>query len=980
MSFRGRFRRQQQQQQQPASLANNNNSKKRDSISRFLTISPRSSSTLASSPLAPFDACIEACDALAASSSIITSRQQNQIKAVRREEEQQQDGEEAGSTNINNTDNDGTINHQQNEMQQSNQKRPSSGGKQVLSDCSVLVSPDGALLFTSQTKGIDLCITTPTATDNSSNSNNNNHNDDNNKYPWTNISTENRDGVILEEEYESAVICGNDIHPSGDYDANGFTARGWDCDAATMALRSSYEVLKMMEQFVEELALCRKEEAARVLSACSSLGMCRERLLMQNTSSNYGGTQRRRGNTINNNINNKPNRVGPLLSSGTDLGTNISVALETMEEYFSTLAEADSQHWRNVCLEATSTTTTTTTTTTRNDDMSSTSDSNNTNTTAATSSFRGMLPKIRDAANKAKLRTSQREKALNDIRMKVTEAQNILLKQKEWAANQWKRVHHEDDKIDRLLVERREEQQLQQQQRQRDVGLLDNNRMESEPDISDDVWELVKGVAAMEDFGHTGYSPRVNPKGCVIDSTTGMMMTTTTTTPPPHLQINRADIEKESEIQDIRMVALAADESVEDASSQLLNIMSKQDTTMRAARVATESCLLSECNAVHKCLRSLVAIERSALEERMRRLQMLETAVDAIDVRKDIDIYIQNDKLLPGGCSRAGDDDDGGVAAALAVLNSHGEGGTDSIPHHPHIERPNHFEGWGGYNETDHDDTDDVEPELFGEVINLLFNGDKRKNTPHETEPDSPRRGKRGPNLSESYELEKEEKVALAATALEEKTKRGQSFRQTILYELNNQRSKKTEVEGEANFESLCRLFDSFLSGCSREAIDVGAAKLAMILSQTFFFVDQKDDSAVDDRESRVYVKDKISHHSIWADDEFWDHALEQCVAESLQKSGVLMNYVKSSVDVRAAPNKNIKWHDLAPSEYADAAAQVHSVVFAQLGTLAHSMLEMDVSDSGLLRACSFVRRLSIRYQLPLNLRITLLNHLQNNS
>jgi hypothetical protein len=129
-----------------------------------------------------------------------------------------------------------------------------------------------------------------------------------------------------------------------------------------------------------------------------------------------------------------------------------------------------------------------------------------------------------------------------------------------------------------------------------------------------------------------------------------------------------------------------------------------------------------------------------------------------------------------------------------------------------------------------------------------------------------------------------------------------------------------------------------------------------------------------------VYVKNKISHHSIWADNEFWDIALEQCVAESLQKSGVLMNYVKAGVDVRATSNKSIKWHDLAPSEYADAAAQVHSVVFAQLGTLSHSIVEMDVSGKGLARACDFVRRLSIRYQLPLNLRTTLLHHLQNNN
>ncbi|KAK1736357.1 hypothetical protein QTG54_012957 [Skeletonema marinoi] len=771
MSFRSRFRRQQQQQQPTAAVYANKKNNKRDSISRFLrngttSSSSSSSSMMQQSPLAPFDACIEACDALAASSSSVSSTtarlftQNQQIKRI---------GEEAEAASINNDDTNGSTTNM------------NSGG--VISDCSVLVSPDGALLFTTpQTNDTDLC------------NNNTNHDNNNNKYPWTNISNENRDGVILNDEYESAIICGNDLHPTGDYASNGFTARGWDCDAATAALRSSCEVLNMMERFVI------------VVGGGSD------------TNNKYhGSSQRRRGGNKHNssNSNNKHNRVGPLLSSGTDLGTNISVALETMEEYFSTLAETDSQHWRDVCLESTSTSTTTR------------------NTHA-------------DDCTKNKIVGGEEGRA------DTTAAAGFMSEQ-------------------------------------RQTSLLDRN--ESEPEISSDIWELVNGVAAMEDFGHTGYSPRVTPKVSVADDN-DMIMTTTMT--PPNRQINRSDIERESEIQDIRMVAMAADESVEDASSQLLNIMSKQDTTMRSARVASESCLLSECNAVHNCLRSLVAIEPSS-----------------------------------GWLFSYWDDDDGGVAAALAVLNSHVEGSSDSMPH-PNIERPNHFEGWGAAdNDAENDDTDDVEPEVFGEVINLLFDRDQGKSAL--AGPDSPRRGKRERTLSESYKLEKEEKVALAAAALEEKTKRGQSFRQTILYELNNQRSKKQKSK-----ERLIL-----------KAIDVSNAKMAMILSQTFYYIDRHDDNSVDDRESRVYVKNTISHHSIWSDDEFWDHALEQCVAESLQKSGVLLNYVKSSVDVRAVPNKCIKWHDLAPSEYADAAAQVHSVVFAQLGTLAHSMLEMDVSGSG---------------------------------
>lgn len=944
MSFRSRFRRQQPSSSSTAAIAPPNNDRsiikkknKRESISRFLTISPRASSLQSSSsPLATFDACIEACDALASStkSSIVV------------EEEEDDDNDKSVH--------DGTT---------ANIKDETANQSSVLSDCSVLVSPDGALLFTSQTNNKDGgLIGTTSAVDDE------NEQDCNNKYPWTKIpNIENRDGGILQEEYESAVICGNDLHPSGDYGSNGFSARGWDCDATTSALRTSCDVLQMMEGFVEELALCRKEEAARVVGACATLSMFREKLIQNDNNSKKN--KQRRGKGVNNNIsvqnNSRYKRVGPLLSSGTDLGTNISIALETMGDYFESLSESDSQHWREACLESSS----------RIDKETNTNESGNQDNDSgidAAANFRGMLPQVRDATTKAKQRTSQREKAVNDIRLRVTEAQNILLKQKDWAANQWKRVQDENDKIDQLLIERREEQHhyLMNEQRQREVQLL--GRVESEKDLSDDVWEMVRGVALKEDFGHTGYSPRVHPKISVTNESTNGTMTTIPA--PPNLQISRADIERESDIQDIRMVAVAADESVEDASSQLLNIMSKQDTTMRSARVAAESCLLSQCNAVHNCLKSLVAIERSSLEKRTKTLQILETAVDAIDVRKDIDIYIQNDKLLPGGCSRTGDDDDGGVAAALAVLNSHVDGGTESSSH-PHIVAPDHFSGWGEDNEVDNDDADDVDPELFGEVISLLFDRDKREKASN-AESDS---AEKEDTELESYELEKEEKVASVSAVLEEKRKRGQSSRQAILYELNNQRSKKTEVIGETNFLSLCRLFKSFLSGCGHEAIDVSNAKMLMILSQTFFHVNKTDDNTVD-RESRVYVKDKIVRHSIWANDEFWDHALEQCVSESLQKSGVLMNYVKSSVDVRGKPNESIKWHDLAPSEYADAAAQVHSVVFAQLGTLAHSMLEMDDgSGNGLLRACDFVRRLSIRYQLPLNLRITLLNHLQNN-
>lgn len=67
------------------------------------------------------------------------------------------------------------------------------------------------------------------------------------------------------------------------------------------------------------------------------------------------------------------------------------------------------------------------------------------------------------------------------------------------------------------------------------------------------------------------------------------------------------------------------------------------------------------------------------------------------------------------------------------------------------------------------------------------------------------------------------------------------------------------------------------------------------------------------------------------------------------------------------------KWFDLSNKERVQAASQVQAVVFAQLGALAHSMIEL---GCGLERPCSFVRRMSIRHQLPSSQRTMLLQHL----
>ena len=897
--------------------------------------SPRRSNQERHPPLATFDACIEACDALAASSGQRTSIDGSveNTNAVALPSSTSVEDQESNNDII---DNSSSAYHcEEGEEEVSNSTTKSSTRneqEEIVADCSVLVSPDGALLFTRS------------GTSNTKNNNNNNNQDESssslpdNKYPWTKISTENRDGVILEEEYASAIICGNDLTPNGDADSNGFSGRGWNPDAATLALGVGRDVLTIMEQFVEELATTQKEEGMRINESVNQVSQFRGR---------YERNQFR--------------RVGPILCKGSKLLD----AMEAMEEYYASVSMGDLDRWRVACGgQGRQAGVSSTEHSTASIEMKEMNQSN------GKALINGLLPKLHKACEKASNRTSQRERAISSIRSKLTDAQTVLQSQKQWAASQWRKVYDEECNIDRLYAIKKMEQhefyENHRQQQQEGAVMGSMGELEGEGPLSEEVWEMVQGVASMEEFGHTGYSPRSlrknikmsdlgNSDGRKSTSRDGLVaselalqqhsqhhqhvQTQQQHTIPPR-SITRADVERESEIHDLRMVAQAADESVEDAAGKLLNLMSKADTTMRSARLAAESCLLSECNAVEGTLKSLVAMERATLEDRLRRLDVLEAAVSTIDSRSDIDAYISADKSTPGGRSRTGGDDDGGIAAALAVLNSHAEaGGGSEARLHPHIERPSYFEGWG-----DHDDgrsgeaedyDDSVDPELFGDIITMLFDGSGGG-------PDQ------GQEISQPESIKAT--VERASIALSEKTAQGQSFRKAVLYELNNQRSKQTQVNDKTNFDSLCQMFNAFLSGCGREAIDVSNAKMLMILSQTFYFVDEMQESDANateaeeagttrDRNSRIYVKSQISNLPIWKDEDFWDQAVYQCVSESLAKSGVLMNCIKSSDDrsknaVDHDPPKSVKWHDLSPDEYAGAAAQVHSVVFAQLGTL----------------------------------------------
>lgn len=283
---------------------------------------------------------------------------------------------------------------------------------ETIPDCSVLVSPDGALLFTSNENSTE-------------------------KYPWTKDDSHHPTVGLEEEEYVSAILTGNDLTPLGDYDSNGFSARGWDVDAASNALNSTKGVLKCMESFVEGVALCQKEKSAAMAGCCGQWSSGLEKIRLQHSLKvEMGGS-----------------RVGPLLADGSSL-TN---ALIEMEQYYSLCAELSSDRWREACCDEYHRQPSSSS---FHRDVDHQTEADNahyaTQQDAAgkksidQSLIQGLVPKMRHAVQKAEERTRERELALSDIRTKVADAQDNLTKQKEWASTHWKRVKDENRKIDQV--------------------------------------------------------------------------------------------------------------------------------------------------------------------------------------------------------------------------------------------------------------------------------------------------------------------------------------------------------------------------------------------------------------------------------------------------------------------------------------------------------------------------------------------------
>jgi hypothetical protein len=1005
--------------------------------------------------LAAFDACVEACDALATHSSYAQS-------SVRRD------------------------------------------AVTGLLDCSVLVSPDGDLLLLPQenvssisssnsnnsntnptdpdkttvalsegmtvnepTKDVDQTtavssksssMTTTTTTTSTTTSSNN----------TTNQALLSFMMNGMDNDYEAAIFMGNDL--TSEVHVNGFSCRGWSMPATSLALRQTEQALRDMATFCEELIWSKKEAAARASHACDTLRTTHHPTIPNSSSTTTtndstagrppalppmfttgatsgsafgnaramlggaagGGIRRRSGNHNNPHPNGAaapsdweeilwfsdadkigfevtPRRVGPLLNPGGTLHT----ATIAVEQYYSFSAESDASRW----------------------------------THAAT---KGLLPALQQACQDAAVRMSRREQALYEMQLRVQGCEDHLRLCKEEAKRRWNLVHEAEECVTRLVEERmlqrsrlREQKRLEQFVHQHQAEQVERERTNSVGGTtSEEIWDIVSAVTDSMEEGsfepmnlsqasmttprdvsqgstaNTGSDAGSNSNNSNIynsvDNGHANAMTASppaaapTLSPAPTLSdedmlpvVSRSEIEQECRLPQLRADAMVAVEAVEDASGALLNVLSNLDTTRRSARIAAETCLLSATNAQAKCLRSLIALERESMDERSRALEDMERLLSHVDVRADLNTYVQQDKKDRGGMARMGDDDDGGIASALAILSSHVDGNMGLGP----VSKIS-TEGWNPAVEevqpfATPDALEDAVQVLFEENDLLLeFKETSQVDDTHSSE-------------AKAAKKELENTIQLLCKTAAETSQSARSRRSTICYALNSKRSSNAEIKTVVQFDALCRLFYAVLSGCDCEPGGVSNAKMCMMLAQTFYLNQspggtQKGGDGMlspvrEARSKRIFVRSRLMDHPLWSNDEFWyvsivantffglfcslvliisgisrrDQALYQCVSESLTHSGVMANFERGTFRATSrsewTESQKLKWHDLTLKERAEAASQVHAVVFAQLGALAHSMMEL---GCGLERSCAFVRRMAIRNQLPLTQRTMLLQHL----
>ena len=189
---------------------------------------------------------------------------------------------------------------------------------------------------------------------------------------------------------------------------------------------------------------------------------------------------------------------------------------------------------------------------------------------------------------------------------------------------------------------------------------------------------------------------------------------------------------------------------------------------------------------------------------------------------------------------------------------------------------------------------------------------------------------------------------------------------------MNRQRSRRTELPSPDRFDALARVSRVCLDACLA-ARDVRAPAVLGMLAQTFYRAagggppdgadgaaappaeeapppdgaKKRDSLRVVGRDRRLYLKDALKDHEIFASATFWDQSMAE-----------------AALDAVTATSRDDATYDMLVFTPAatDAAKRVHLVVHAQLAAFCLSM-----SDLGAARGAvqAFARRNAATYQLP---------------
>lgn len=639
------------------------------------------------------------------------------------------------------------------------------------------------------------------------------------------------------DDYASAMFLGNDLQ--GDKALNRFSAKGWSVPATALALQQTGSSLNALAHFCEQIVLSRKECAARTAIACDNLRSESEARRGFNECNNMTAEQWEILDPRATVFELTAGRIGPLASEGSTLHS----AVVAVEQYHNLAAEKESKRWRTASLQRT-----------------------------------GVLPAMHAAMDQFQERASKRQQTLEETSRKAMLMEVRMRKLKQLSAKRWEAVYKAEDRVtkrlEELMAERSRERQkarfdkiLEQQQQQLDQ--VTSEELTLANNLSEEVWDMVSSVA--ESMENGSFEPMMADTANAISdegSTTSLVNLDKEESVPVVLPMAcREEIENEVSLPELRAAAMKADDEIQDASDRLLNVLTTLDTTRRSARVAAETCLVSAANAQATCLRSMLELERESLQERLRDLEGLEEVVDKIDVRADIDAYITNDKKERGGLSHLGDDDDGGIASALAILSCHVDGGIGQESSYS----SNQARSCNTL--TEHSDNDRMaSADMLNSAIENLF-GENACLAPKTDEDEA--------TVKSRSEFEQNTNFLCQSASGDSASAKAR--RSTLCYSLNFKRGPNARIATPIQFDAISRVFAAILTGCIDDENGVSNAKMCMMLAQTFFIESPGDvdsdvnlqlvastQSAQQTRSRRVYVKNKLTNHPIWSRDDFW--------------------------------------------------------------------------------------------------------------